>query len=57
MWCLECRAVDGTLLNSAHQLTDANTRVILKAKENGIRFCLATGERRRHDDDSGGLMD
>lgn len=35
--------MDGTLLNSQHDITEENVKAILKAKELGIHFIIATG--------------
>ncbi|MBO0458190.1 HAD family phosphatase [Enterococcus hulanensis] len=35
--------LDGTLLNSQHQLVEENTRTLLRAKDSGIQLALATG--------------
>ena len=35
--------MDGTLLNSQHDITEENVKAILKAKELGVHFIIATG--------------
>ena len=35
--------MDGTLLNSQHDITEENVKAILKAKELGVHFIVATG--------------
>ena len=35
--------MDGTLLNSQHDITEENVKAILKSKELGIHFIIATG--------------
>ena len=37
--------VDGTLVNSSHELTDATREAVLRAKRAGIEIVLATGRR------------
>jgi Cof subfamily protein (haloacid dehalogenase superfamily) len=37
--------IDGTLVNSNHELTDATREAILRAKQSGIEVVLATGRR------------
>lgn len=35
--------MDGTLLNSEHEISEENIKAIKKLREQGIRFCIATG--------------
>lgn len=35
--------IDGTLINSSHQLTDSVKKSIKKAKEKGVKVVLCTG--------------
>lgn len=37
--------MDGTLLNSKHQISEGNIKAIKKAKELGVKFIIATGRR------------
>ncbi|MBS4174373.1 HAD family phosphatase [Bacillus sp. FJAT-49736] len=40
--------MDGTLLNSEHEISEANREAILKAKEKGVHIVLSTGRPFKH---------
>lgn len=35
--------LDGTLLNSKHEISDYSSNIIKKSTQNGVKFCIATG--------------